>query len=469
MKTAQAEQALCPEAGLSENLDQFRVGQNDQLLITSGYLTPASPDLPDLRLPLLKGQQIATVASVILVATCAATAKVISRSVPAYEGTFQIAVVPSHRSVHPAGVPQIEDTNQNIEIGRLTVNYEALVRALKTPRVINPVVARLQTEGIAVDYTSLANNLHLTHQQHSRTIEVSYRDRDQQTVQRVLSQVAQAYLQEGQACQTSACQGLQFIDAQLPQLQQRVKELQTKLQAFQQQHGVTNPVTQGQQLSFYTVEIAKQKAEIQVKLDQAHDQSKMLQARLGIETDKALAIALLNQDLAYRRQLAQLQSLESQLIQEFSQPQLRSDRIKALVESYQKQLTQLHQQAQAALAHQLANHADLQHALFNQPERLQILQQWIDTVYYIQILQMRQQTIAIIENYLNDRVKHWATLSEQYAEIQQELHVAEFRFNRYLAKRQTLQVKSEIQEITWNLISPPEIIHRFTSRLKGMD
>jgi uncharacterized protein involved in exopolysaccharide biosynthesis len=457
MNTVQPEQLILPETIIPEYLIQPGDGQNSQLSSQLDSVSGANTTSASQRLSLITKQQAVVAISIVLAATYTTQAEINRHPTPAYEGKFQITVAPARLATYPVETPQIEDINQNLEVGRPKLDYETQIEVLKTPRVINPVITRLQAQGVTIDYQSLVKNLRVTHHGNSETIEVSYHGTDSQTVQRILTQVAQAYLQEGQNCQTSACQGVQFIEAQLPQLRQKVNNLRIKLQEFQQQYGEIDPEAQGQLLAYYTATTAKQEAEMEAKLNQFRDQQKSLQELLAIESDPTIMTNLLNRDPSYRLLISQIQAVETRMINKFSRLPPSNNNLGALDEMYQKLLTQLYHQTQLILVDQASNQMlGLQDSWLKQPIQQERLQQWLNTTCYLQVLEMRQQTITKVRKQLEQQVGQWAARSKRYAEIRQGLQAATIHLNEYLARKQILQAQSDVQEVTWS-IAPPEI------------
>jgi succinoglycan biosynthesis transport protein ExoP len=415
------------------------------------------PEDPLTREKFLAGMQrrVGIVAGVALVITTGTIAKVVEHA-PEYEGKFQLTA----ERIAPAGSavasPQIQDVNQAIAVPGLTGETE--IKVLQSPRFIDPIVKQLQAEDPKLDYSSLSRKLKIKIGA-NQNLEVRYRDTDPKRVQFVLDKLAQSYVSYSQECQESACQGIKFIEVQVPKIQQRITTLREETRQFYQQHGLQNQEAQIQLFSTRAVAIAKQQAEVEGRLAEARRQYTELQQRMALQPNEAIALTLLNQDSRYQELLLQLQKTDSQIATELSRLNADNSTLQTLYGQYQTLQAQLSQEAQQVLPRYLAKPtANLQDPVFQNPTYLQLLQQSINTVYYIQILQVRQQTTVQAEQLITQQRSQVATLLRQYAGLQQKLQVEIETLQYYVDRLQVLKAQSPEQLASWKLVASPELI-----------
>jgi capsular exopolysaccharide synthesis family protein len=76
-----------------------------------------------------------------------------------------------------------------------------------------------------------------------------------------------------------------------------------------------------------------------------------------------------------------------------------------------------------------------------------------------QIAGLETQAVKIIqaENSLNKQIKQLPELARRYTDLQRELIIATQSLNRFLEKRESLQVEAAQKEMPWQLIAPPEL------------
>jgi uncharacterized protein involved in exopolysaccharide biosynthesis len=384
------------------------------------------------------------------IAVTAGTISQVINQEPQYEGRFQLTVHTQSQSNPAIPVPQIEDVNQSIT--------ETQVRILESPRLLDPVIEQLQAQNPNLDYHAFTKNLEIT-VQGDRQLEVRYRDTSPERIQLVLEQLAQTYIEQSQDCRDSTCQGLKFVEAQIPQVQQRVNGLRDKIQQFHQQNGLKNLEGQVRLFSNRSVDIARQSAELEGKLVQAQRQYSELQARMALQPDEAIAQSVLAQDAKYQALLKQYQHTDQQLVMAMSSYRAEEADLKALNTQHQTLAAQLNQVATQALAQYLAApNANLQDPIFQEPQLLQLLQQSIGATHYIRVLEIRQQTISKAEQAVTQRKQELADVLRQYSDLRHQLQSETQILQQYMDKRDFLQAQSAQQKTSWQLVAPPELI-----------
>ncbi|WAL62389.1 GumC family protein [Thermocoleostomius sinensis] len=391
------------------------------------------------------------IAAGVTIAVTAGTAGQVANRVPEYEGTFQLVVQTQAPQDGVAATPQIDDTNQRIS--------ETQIRILESPRLLDPIIEQLQAEHPDLDFQRFSENLDIT-VKGDRHLEVRYRDTDSQRVQLVLEQLAKTYVDyNNESCRDSACQGLKFIDAQIPQAQQRVSELRDQIQRFHQQHGLKNLEMQVRLFSARSAEIAKQEAELSGKLANARRDYEELQMRMALQPDESIAQAILDRDGQYQALLKQFRELDRQIVTALSSYQAEDEALRSLRAQHQTVAAQLGQEMVNTLERYVTNPAsNLQDPVFQEPELLKLLQQSISTVHQINLMEMRQQTIAEAQKSVTQRKQELATVLRQYGDLRQQLQAETKILQQYFDQREELQAQVPPQQMTWQLVSAPELI-----------
>jgi polysaccharide biosynthesis transport protein len=404
-------------------------------------------------------RRVVVVAGLAVAVTSANLAQILSRT-PEYEGKFQISVEPAiaNRSA------QDQALNNGYETAVPTIDYDTQIEVLRSEALLTPVVEQLQAQDIEVDYDALSRNLHIAQLEAPGMLEITYRDANPETVQVVLDQVVDAYLSYGQQCQSGACKGLEFVNAQIPQVQQRVEDLRQQLQGFQQQHDLSDPAAQGQRLSAFSREIANQQATLQTSLPKVRSSQVMLQQQMGL-ADSAIAKTLLHQSSNYQTLLDQLRTIELEIAQESTRFQINAEKVESLQQKHRELQLQLRLEARQIALNYLSTHPTIAITeSVETPVPPEMALRWIETTQYLQVLEIRQQSLKRAETLLAQQTEQWAALSRQYSQVEQELHTATGTLNQYLAKRQELEPQAAQQKIAWEVIAPPELIHDQTGQ-----
>ncbi|MBW4636952.1 MAG: polysaccharide biosynthesis tyrosine autokinase [Gloeocapsa sp. UFS-A4-WI-NPMV-4B04] len=343
-----------------------------------------------------------------------------------YEGKFQLLVEPVTAETQLAQLTPDSQANTNSQEAGL--DYSTQIQVLQSPKLIAPIIKQINTRYPDINYYSLIPNLTLTRFQETKILEVRYQDSDPQKVKFILDLLARGYLKYSlQERQTNLSQGIQFVDSQQPMLQARVNGLQTQLQNFRQKYNFIDPSAKAEQLSEQLNTIKLQQLDTQKQLAETRSFYQIVQSQSGEPQ-------VLNESPAYQKLVDQLRQLESQIDVELIRFQEDSPTIQALQQKREKLLPLVQQEARRVLVN----------------KKLELENQ-------ISVLQVRANQLAKAESNLTQQIKQAPSLARQYADLQRELNIATESLNRFLEKRQSLEIETAQKEVPWELIVAPEL------------
>lgn len=344
---------------------------------------------------------------------------------PKYEGKFRLLVEPVTTQTELAGLTASPGTNSNPEGG---LDYDTQIQLLQSPKLLAPIVKQIAIRYPDINYDLLSANLKIVRFEETKILEVTYQDLEPQKTQFVLHKLATGYLKYSlQGRQTDLIQGSQFVNLQLPQLQARVNSLQSQLQHFRKQYNFINPEEKEDKLSKQISDIELQRLDTQKQLAATRTLYKILQSSTGAE--EALKNALI-----YQKLRSQLSELDTQIAVESTRFQGDSPTIQALRQKRENLLPLLQQEEKRVL----------------QKKQEEVANQ-------ISVLQEQTEKIVQAENSLNQQFKQLPTLARRYTDLQQELKIATDSLNRFLEKRQSLQIETAQKEIPWELVMAPRL------------
>lgn len=453
----------------SKPLDNLEVTFLDDLEARSQI--EETPQLPEVDIegliapaaPTKSHRQISAIAGIALAVATGTMAKVTANSTPEYEGEIQLSIEPITLAKGSDNLLLAQVLRNNIsppeDLATAIPKAESQVKLLTSPRLINPVIEKLRAQDLTFDYTQLTNKLHITLEENNR-VNVSYRDTDPEKVKQVLEQLAQRYqVYSQEECHDDACRGVKFIEAQIPQIKEQIKTLQTDIQKLYDQHNISNLTAESNQFSIRATEITKQKTDIELKLADAQAQYTLLKDQLALVPNDQTVALLLHQDTGYQDLLQQLIRVENQMAAELGNLTLNQEQLQALYTQYQALRTQIHQETIQVLRRYLADpNANLQNPLFQEPLSLAILQQSIKAAHNVQVLAIRHQTLNQVDDLLNHHRKDLAALLRQDAGLQQELQMALGILQQYQDELERLQTQSPQRTVPLQVISAPEWI-----------
>lgn len=372
-----------------------------------------------------------------------------------YQGGFRLLVEPVTAEANlAAGLTQITGSNANQE----GLDYDTQIQVLLSPELLAPIIKQLSNRYPDINYGSLVTKLTITRYGETKILEVSYQDTDPQKAQSVLQELAKGYLKYSlQERQTNLRQGIQFVDYQLPQLQAQVNALQRSLQLFRQQYNFIDPEVKAEQLALVASNVKQQRQDIKNQLIQANAFYATLKGKSGEQLAQATTFFQSSQNQApgmaaptqqstgkeplvekeapvYEGLVTRLRDIESQIATESSTFREDSPTIQSLRNKRENLLPVLRQEGQRILGNKL-----------------------VEVANQISLLKLQESSVAKTESSLDQQVKQLPVLARQYTDLQRELKIATESLNRFLEKRQSLQIESAQKEIPWQLIAAPQL------------
>ncbi|MCL1469334.1 GumC family protein [Argonema antarcticum] len=350
---------------------------------------------------------------------------------PTYQGKFHLLVEPvtiAENKLLSVVTKTLGQTNSRTDSG---LDYESQIRVLQSPKIMTPIVEQIKTkypdELSSQIVGALTIERIMKEAEGTRILEISYKDKNADKVRFILEQVAQGYLKYSlEERQTNIRNGINFIEQQIPALQQRVDTLQGQLQDMRKQYKLTNPEVESRSLSEEALDIKTKRVEIQEKLVQ----NRVLYATLQKFFDTGNLTAVLSNEVqTYGTLLKQIHELENQIAQASAQFQEDSDSVQ-----------ELREQENILLAR-------------SRREAVSVLQKLKGK---IQGLEATQLIISQAENLLDRRINQYPAAARQYADLTRELQVATDSFTQLASKRDALRIDAAQQEVPWQLITPPQ-------------
>lgn len=340
---------------------------------------------------------------------------------PIYKSSFRLLVEPVNADNE---VPDLTST-ENRSSGQ-GLDYETQIQVLRSPELIAKIVEQVQPLYPELDAGTLSANLNIGQLGETKLLEVSYESANPNEVQAVLEQAVQVYLRYSLAeRQTNLRQGIQFVEKQLPSLQERVNALQDELQTFRQRYNFIDPDSQASKITSQTDNLEQRRQEVEQQLTQARFNLSALQGELG-------GTSALSEDTGYQQMVGSLKAIEAEIATELTRFQPQSLTIQVLEEKRQNLLPLLRREAERVLGAKLA-----------------------DAAIQLQALEVQQQAIAQAQAQVNLQTQQLPVLSRNYVDLQRELEIASASLNRFQTTRETLQIEAAQTEIPWQLIQAP--------------
>ncbi|MBE9228697.1 polysaccharide biosynthesis tyrosine autokinase [Phormidium sp. LEGE 05292] len=349
---------------------------------------------------------------------------------PIYQASFEILTKPVTVETQViSSVPQTLSSNKDGQQAPTKGVDPTKLKVLKSPSVLSPIAKKLESEYPDIGYDEIASNLVVTPDPASEILAVSYQDKDPKKVKEILDLVAQAYLKYSlEERLADVQQGIQFVEAQLPQLQKRVEIIQDQLQKFRQQYNLIDPDSQGKQLTDQIAKVGQQRFDIQVKLNETQTIYQNLKQELAKQKDSSAASSVLSGNANYQKLLTQIQDIEAQAAKDASVFQELSPKIQVLRDQEKNLLPLLKREGQRVEAELAAK---------------------------IRELEAQNQFLAQTEKDLIQKVKQLSAVSREYTDIQRELKISTDNLDQFLTKREALRIDAGQRKTPWQILTPP--------------
>ncbi len=381
---------------------------------------------------------------------------------PIYEGRFLLLI----------GQPIEENKNslklaaQDIlpQLGGENIDYETQIAVLKSPQLLNPILSKITPKYPDFTYSDLISktgksDLKISQLEDTKVLEIVYENAEPEKIKLVLDNLARHYLNySSQERKTEINQGLDFVNAQLPVLQERVNSLQKQMQQFRQQYNFLDPDKEATRLSQQLTSIEQDYRVAQVALNEINSRYQALQQQVGLAPNQAIIATYLSESPGYQDLLKQLQEVEVELAKQSAVFAKDSPIIATLEEKRANLLPLLQNEAQRTLGEKLPQTVGDSPALVSQSAlRVELTEQLVEAANTRQTLEIKVKSLAQALEQQKASVKNLAVLARRYTDLQRELEIATTSLGRFLEEQQKLQLKVAQQVVPWQLISPPEV------------
>ncbi|WP_426549072.1 GumC family protein [Dapis sp. BLCC M126] len=358
--------------------------------------------------------------------------------------------------------------NQNQEDNNYILDYKSQIQVLKSPQIMQPIIAEIQKEYPEVNYNFLFDRqknqflskerLKIQRLEDTKILEVRYQDSDQNKIKFVLDKLAVAYTKYGRDDRkTNTGEGLKFVQKQIPKYQQKIKDMRQELQQLQQEYLFINPEVKSKEIAVERNEIQSQKLENKILLDQQRSLHTMLQSQLGINPEEALIASALSQSPRYQSLLNELQKVETTIALESARFKEKAPQMQALYKQREKLLPLLNQEAEKVIGRDIEE-VSKKALAFQDSVRLELIHKMILAANQIEVMEVRGKVLDEAEAKLNEYGKKMPEVVRRYTEIQEDLEISSKTIKDLLEKQQILQVKVAQTKLPWELIAPPELL-----------
>ncbi|MBO3457590.1 polysaccharide biosynthesis tyrosine autokinase [Aetokthonos hydrillicola Thurmond2011] len=355
---------------------------------------------------------------------------------PEYKGQFQILTKPvTGESLAVSNVPQVIGTGSKDGISPpQTDAVETTIQVLQSRGMLEPILKRLREKyqhkypKLQLDYDSVLDDFTIESKKTKNILQVQYKNSHEDVVRDFLYLVSNAYLKYSLADrQADINQAINFVTRQINPLKQRVEYWQERQRQLRQVNNLVEPVQKAQQVSEQISTLTKQRLETRVQLEQMQAKYQDLQKEFAQQQNPTASSPILTDNERYQKILDQIFSIDAEIVKRSSIFTGEEEGVKRLSEQKAAMISMLTQ------------------------ERIRVNKDFQSRIHELQV---RDSSLGTkIEN-LNASLRHIATISRDYENIERELKIATDTLNQFLAKQQALQIEKAQKQQPWKLLDP---------------
>lgn len=383
-----------------------------------------------------------------------------------YVGSFQLLVEPlnfegkssdPNSITNPRGVP-----NDRL----LAVDYPTLIRILTSRDMLSKISEKVQSEYSNFDTNRLAQNLTVQRIGNSRfdaskILAVTYKEQNPKVAQLVLEETAQAYLEYSLNSRIQEITtGLEFIEEQLPQLNQNVSRNLNEIQKLQEQYQMIQVDTKGESLLQTIRDIKLQQIQTEREIQEQTRIKNNLQSKLNISVGEAIAISALRENSNYQNLIKQYKDKERELAVASATFNRNSPQVIHLQEEKQELSDLLNAETRRITIQEglSVNPRRFLVASGNDSILFDLVQQLIEAANNLEALQARQQALSRDINLFEQQAQKFPQVSRRYKELQEELDRANRTREQLLIQKDKLQIQASQTQAPWTVIAQPQVV-----------
>ncbi len=272
-------------------------------------------------------------------------------------------------------------------------------------------------------------------------LKISYQGEDEKLVAEVVNSVVKAYIENDVFTNRSeAVAAREFIDNQLPKVEEAVQEAEKKLRIFKEKNNIANLQGEAERTLNTIGSLESQMAQTQAQLADTNAQYGTLRDQVGMNLEEAIAASAVSQSNSVQQALATLQELQVQLADERSRLTEGNPQIVSLQEREEALNSVVQERINNTLGNrQTANNANLQMGNLQQG----LIASFVDLEVQRSGLVSQLETLRNTHNLYKKRLEILPRLEERQRELERQVQAAQSTYETLLNKLQETKVAEE--------------------------
>ncbi|MBE9168907.1 polysaccharide biosynthesis tyrosine autokinase [Pleurocapsales cyanobacterium LEGE 06147] len=277
----------------------------------------------------------------------------------------------------------------------------------------------------------------------SDVVEISYRNPDPKVAANVVNTLMDVYIQRQiRNIQAEPATAKEFINKQLPQVEAKVAQAESKLREFKETNNVVNLTKEAETTVVELAALNRQMIDVGAELQGVEAQSAAMRSQLGLNLDQAISANQLGSSPVIQAILTELGNVESQLANE---RQRFRDNHPSVISLRDKQ-TSLNEQLQQQVAQKVGQGVEIAEGLLKTDNlKENQLEKYINLE--IDRLKLQRQLASLSESQQNAlvRAKQLPELEKQEQVLLRQVQAARSTYETLLGSLQEVQLAENQQ------------------------
>lgn len=294
----------------------------------------------------------------------------------------------------------------------------------------------------------------------TKIFQVTYTDNDPVKTQDALQALQKVYLDYNLEQQKSRLiRGLSFVNQQLPQANQKVKQAEAALEKFRREQELIDPELQAKTQAEAWNRIQQERQTTQTQLKELQSRYTDLQRQLALSPQQAVVATRLSQSARYQSLLNEIQKTELSLVQQRLRFKDNTDFVQNVLNQRQKQMSLLQAEVQRVLG-ESASQANVNGGgLLSQGQLggldIALVSQLVDTQVNLRAAEVRSRSLQATEQQMRTELKRFPQLLAEYGRLQPEVELSRDTLKQLLKAQQDIGLEIARGGFDWQIVEAP--------------
>jgi polysaccharide biosynthesis transport protein len=384
---------------------------------------------------------------------------------PTYRSSMQLLIDQNYRgkSGQNAINPQFADSD-------VQADYATQLTLMNSSILIQRIVDRLRPTYPNLSIEAVKKSLSVVQvtgktaekKVDTKIFEAAYEDLDPVKAQKVLQAVREVYQEYNREQQKlRLVKGLAFINDQVPQIQNQLKQAELALENFRKNQNFLNPELQSKALVESLENISREQRTNLIQVQDFRTRYEALEKKLALSPQAISLATRLSQSSRYQNLLNEIQKTELALLQERLRFTDQALSVKDLLEKRTQQKSQLLVEMQriapdSAMPNSADSSVAMKAAQLGSIE-LNLASQFVDAQINLSVALARSESLTRIEKQYQQEIQRFPTLLSEYNRLQPAVQIGKETLQQLLKARQDLGLEIARGGFDWQIVEEPKL------------